>query len=408
MWRLFPFLPEVLLVEIYLDNAATSYPKPECVYRAVEEFMRGVGASAGRGGYRRALEADRVVYAARRAVSTLLGVEDPKRVVFTANATASLNLALKGLLGEGDVVITSSWEHNAVWRTLKWLERARGVQVRVVPPGGAGPFDLTVFREWLRERPRLVVVTGASNVTGVLLPVPEIGELCRVQGVPLLLDAAQTAGAVPVDVAELGVCLLAFTGHKGLLGPQGTGGLYIGEGVEPEPLKHGGTGSESAREDQPRSLPDRYEAGTLNVPGLAGLGAGVEFLLEQGVERVGRREAELAAHLAEGLRSIPGVAVYGHDGGPHVGVVSFNVEGVPCEEVAYVLDRVYGIMVRAGLHCAPCAHRVLGTLATGTVRASFGYYSGESDVSALLEAVREIAGRVRGGGGLGQGLRGGG
>lgn len=204
-------------MEIYLDNAATSYPKPECVYRAVEGFMRDVGASAGRGGYRRALEADRVVYAARRAVSTLFGVEDPKRVVFTANATESLNLALKGLLGQGDLVITSSWEHNTVWRPLKWLERARGVRVRVVPPGAAGPFDLSVFRGWLREHPRLVVVTGASNVTGVLLPVPEVGELCRVHGVPLLLDAAQTAGAVPTDVAELGVSLLAFTGHKSLL-----------------------------------------------------------------------------------------------------------------------------------------------------------------------------------------------
>lgn len=377
---------------IYLDNAATSYPKPEPVYEAVYRFMRELGATSGRGAYSRALKADRVVFETRRALARLFNVKDASRIVFTSNVTEALNLAIKGLLNPGDHVVTSSMEHNAVWRPLKAMERERGVtltQVVCTPDGRLDPAD--VERE-IRKETRLVVLTHASNVTGTIMPIEEVGRICRKRGVVFLVDAAQTAGAYPIDVERENVDMLAFTGHKSLLGPMGTGGLYIAEGVELRPLKEGGTGGDSLLERQPNYLPDRFEAGTLNVGGIAGLGAAVEYILGEGVERIRAKERSLTEYLLQRLGAVDGVRIYGPvDPEMQVGVISFNVADFPPEEVAYVLDDVYGIMVRAGLHCAPCAHRTVGTVDTGTVRVGLGCFNTEEHVDALVSAVGEIA-----------------
>lgn len=377
---------------IYLDNAATSFPKPAQVYEAVLDAMRRVGASAGRGTYRLALEADRIVFEARLALARLFNIADPARLVFTANATEALNLALKGLLRPGDHVVTSSVEHNAVWRPLKVLERTRGVRVTTVPCRQDGSMEVADLARALEDDTRLVVLTHASNVVGTLLPVPEVGRLTKSRGILLLVDAAQTAGVCPIDVEAMGIDLLAFTGHKGLLGPMGTGGLYVREGVTLAPLKEGGTGSESLLEEQPATLPDRYEAGTMNVPGLAGLKAGVEFLLAEGVDRVRNREKELTAYALAELARIEGITIYGpQDPERQVGVISFNLAGLGAEQVAFLLDSAYDIQVRSGLHCAPQAHRTIGTINTGTVRVGLGYFNSERDIDALVAALTAIA-----------------
>lgn len=377
---------------VYLDNAATSYPKPEAVYRAVDWCLREVGANAGRGGYRLALEADEIVYKARSSLAKLFNVRDASRIVFTANATEALNLAIKGLVGPGDHVVTSSMEHNAVWRCLKTLERDQGVELTVVPCAADGTLAPEAVEKALRPDTRLIVLTHASNVTGTIMPVAEVGKIARRHGIRFLVDAAQTAGVLPIDVERDHIDLLAFTGHKGLLGPFGTGGLYIREGLDPRPLKEGGTGSQSRLPYQPETLPERYEAGTLNVCGLAGLAAGVEFILNEGVEKIREKEKSLTRHALKALASVPNVEIYGpRDAERQVGVISFNLTGVDGAEVAYVLDEVYGIMVRVGLHCAPLAHETIGTLDRGTVRIGLGYFNTFEELDYLREGLVAIS-----------------
>lgn len=377
---------------IYLDNAATSFPKPETVYRAVDHYLREVGASAGRGAYRLGLQADRLVYATRTALARLFNVPDASRIVFTANATEAINLALKGLLTPGDEVVTSSMEHNAVWRPLKRLERERGVKIKVIKCARDGSLDLKQVEEAVGKGTKMVVITHASNLTGTLMPVAEIASIAHSQGAIMMVDAAQTAGAYPIDIQAQGIDLLAFTGHKALFGPPGTGGLYIAPHLLPEPLKEGGTGAESLLEEQPPTLPERYEAGTPNTAGLAGLGAGVEFILQEGIEKIYQREKELLSRALEELATVPGITIYGPgDPGKQIGVVSFNLERIPADEVAYLLDSVYGIMVRTGMHCAPQAHRTIGTLETGAVRIGLGYFNTEDDLVALSQALKEIS-----------------
>lgn len=376
---------------VYLDNAATSYPKPEAVYRAVDHYMRHVGASSGRGGYRRALEADELLYRTRSALARLFNVKDAARIIFTANATESINLAVKGLLRPGDHVVTTSMEHNAVWRCLKDIEEERGIDITAVPCAPDGTVAPGDIENALCRRTRLIVFTHASNVTGTILPIAEIGQIGRRYGIPVLVDAAQTAGVLPIDVVHYNIDLLAFTGHKGLLGPFGTGGLYIAEGIDLKPLKEGGTGSQSRLERQPDTLPERYEAGTLNMAGLAGLGAGVRFILEEGIDRIRAREMELTAYALQVLSDLEGSVIYGpRDPERQVGVISFNLKDIAPEEVGYVLDEVYGIMVRVGLHCAPMAHRTIGTLDRGTVRVGLGYFNTKDDLDFLGEALRSI------------------
>lgn len=380
-----------VIVGIYLDNAATSYPKPEAVYRAVDDCLRNVGASSGRGAYRRALEADQIVYRARRSLARLFNVRDVSRIVFTGNVTESLNLAMKGLFRPGDHVVTTGMEHNAVWRCLKVLEAQRGVRVTAVPCRPDGTLDPEQITAAFRPETRLVVMLHASNVTGTLLPVTEVGAAAARRGIPLLVDAAQTAGVYPIDVEKMNISLLAFTGHKGLLGPPGTGGLYVAPGIALEPLKEGGTGGESILEHQPDTLPDRFEAGTLNVPGIAGLGAAVDFILAEGVERIRAREMELTAYALDALRRLDGITVYG-PGDPtrQVAVISINVLDMKPEEVALLLDTRYGIEMRAGLHCAPAAHRTVGTVDRGTLRLGLGYFNTKKEIDCLAEALREI------------------
>ncbi|MCL4515845.1 MAG: aminotransferase class V-fold PLP-dependent enzyme [Firmicutes bacterium] len=380
---------------IYLDNAATSYPKPEAVYRAVDRFMREIGASSGRGAYRQALLADKVVFSAREALGKLFGIRDASRIVFTSNATESLNLAVKGLLKAGDHVVASSMEHNAVWRPLKRLEAERGIEITVAPCAKDGSLRPEDVIKAIRPNTRLVVMTHASNVTGTLLPVGEVGAAARDRGVLFLVDAAQTAGTCPIDAGTLGIDLLAFTGHKGLFGPTGTGGLYIREGVDLLPFKEGGTGGESILEHQPDHLPDRFEAGTLNISGIAGLLAGVDFILTEGIDRIRGKEKELTGHFLRALEIIPGIEVYGpKDPEKQVGVVSLNISGVMAQDVAYVLDEVYGVMVRSGLHCAPMAHRTIGTIDRGTVRFGIGYFNTIEEIDTMVQALAEIAGKT--------------
>ncbi len=381
-------------MEVYLDNAATSWPKPEKVYQAVYNFMRDIGVNSGRGAYRRALEADRIIFYARKYLARLFNIGDAGRIVFTANVTESLNLAIKGLLNPGDHVITTSMEHNAVWRCLKVMESGDRIRVTAVPCSPEGRLDAGKMIEAIRPDTKMIVMTHASNVTGTLTPVEIIGAEARRRKICFLVDAAQTAGVYPIDVQSMNVDLLAFTGHKGLLGPQGTGGLYIREGFSPRPLKEGGTGGHSVLERMPDDLPDRYEPGTPNVAGIAGLGEAVKFILAEGLEKIRRHEMDLTGYAVKRLEGIPGITLYGPQDPEHtVGVLSFDLGRHKPEDLAHRLDRDYGIMVRAGLHCAPCAHRTIGTIDRGTVRVGLGYFNNTSDIDYLTKALEELAGK---------------
>jgi cysteine desulfurase family protein len=379
---------------IYLDNAATSWPKPARVIEAISHLMTEVGANPGRSAHRLSIEAGRIVYETREALARLFNMDDPLRIVFGLNATEALNLALCGLLRPGDHVVTTSMEHNSVMRPLRSLE-AQGVEIEIVPCSSEGFLDPADLEAAIGPVTRMIALNHASNVVGSLLPVAEVGEIARAHDVLLLVDAAQTAGAYPLDMKAMQIDLLVFTGHKTLFGPQGTGGLCIGERVDVDdlqPLKRGGTGSRSEYEKQPAFLPDKYESGTLNTVGLAGLRAGVEFVLERGVEDIRVHEVELTQRLIEGLLDIPGVILYGgHDAEMQMATLSFNVEGLAPSEVGLRLDEAYDIMSRGGLHCSPAAHRTIGTFPVGTVRFSLSYFNTVEDVDEALRAVGEMA-----------------
>lgn len=380
---------------IYFDNAATSWPKPEAVHQAVDHFMRQIGANPGRSGHRLSIAAGRVVLGAREAIAELLGIGDPLRVVFTANVTSALNVALKGLLRPGDHAVTTAVEHNSVIRPLRALE-AQGVAVTVARCFPDGSLDLTALEEAICPATRLIVVNHASNVVGTVLPIQDIAAVAGRHKCLLVVDAAQTLGAYPVSVK--GVDVLAFTGHKGLYGPQGTGGLYLREGLEEEmqPLQQGGTGSRSSEQYQPEFMPDKYESGTPNTVGLAGLAAGVRFVLDQGVDRIRCHEEELTRLLIEGLLSVPGVRLYGtRDASRQVATVAFNLDGMAPSELGWRLDEDYGVLCRVGLHCSPLSHQTIGTFPIGAVRFSLSYFTTKTDVEYGVEAVRGIAASLR-------------
>jgi cysteine desulfurase family protein len=383
------------LPRIYLDNAATSWPKPPSVYAAVDRFLRDVGAPTGRGVYREAEDAARLVTDARRRVAALLGAEEPRRVAFTFNGTDSLNLVLHGALRPGDHVVTTVVEHNSVLRPLRWLEEQRQVSVTRVPCDEEGVVDPDAIRQALRPNTRLIALVHASNVTGALQPVEEVGRTARETEVLYLVDAAQTVGHLPLDVRRIGCHFLAAPGHKGLLGPLGVGVLYVAPGAEEqlESLRQGGTGTESEEDRQPSALPHKYEAGNLNVPAIAGLGASVAWLQERGLEEVHRHESELAARLADGFRHLEGVTVFGpRDANRRAGVVSIALDGCPPQEAAVMLDTAHRIQTRPGLHCAPLMHRALGTLdGGGALRFSVGPFNTAQEIDRAVEAVAEIA-----------------
>jgi cysteine desulfurase family protein len=340
------------------------------------------------------MEADRLIYETRRALARLLGAQRPGQIILTCNATESINMALKGYLRQGDKVLVTGYEHNAVARPLKKLEAERQVRVEMIPCTAEGLIDVSSVKAKLKDDIRLLVLSHASNVIGCITPLDEIAAAARERGAAVLVDAAQTAGAYPIDVTAVPVDMLAFTGHKGLMGPTGTGGLYLRKGIELSTLKEGGTGGLSLSPFPPDDPPDRYEAGTMNSSGIAGLHAAAKYLLEIGVRAVRAHEVELIGLLLDGLDSIPGLTYYGpRSPEDRIGLVSFNINGHDPNKVSMRLDREYGIMVRSGLHCAPQAHRLLGTVPVGTVRASLGYFNQPQDIDRLVGALGEIASR---------------
>lgn len=379
---------------IYLDNAATSYPKPKEVGQAMLYFLEKVGASPGRSGHRLSIEAGRMLYQTRESLAELFNVDDPLRIIFTLNVTEALNLALKGLLRPGDQVITSSMEHNSVMRPLRELEK-RGVEIKVIPCSPQGVLDPVDIEREIKKNTKLIVLNHGSNVIGNLLPITVVGEIARRHDILFLVDTAQTAGCYSLDIRKDNIDLLAFTGHKALYGPPGTGGLIIGERVDTKkltPLKEGGTGSHSEFEEQPGFLPDLYESGTPNTVGLAGLNAGISFILKEGINKIHQYELNLSQKLIAGLKKIPGVIVYGEEQvKDRVAVISFNIKDQLPSEVGLRLDEEYDIMCRVGLHCSPATHKTIGTFPRGTVRFSMSWFNTLKEVDQAIMAIRNIA-----------------
>jgi cysteine desulfurase family protein len=379
---------------IYLDNAATSWPKPPRVKEAMNRFLDQIGANPGRSGHVLSIEAARILYEAREILANLFHVKDPLRIVFAQNATEALNLALQGLLRPSDHVITSSMEHNSVMRPLHDLEK-KGIDLNILPCSEEGILDPREVERKIQSNTKMIVLNHASNVTGTLLPVKEVGLIARRYDLLFLVDAAQTAGAYPIDVEKDEIDLLAFTGHKSLYGPQGTGGLVIGERVnekEMVPILQGGTGSRSESEEQPDFLPDRFESGTPNGVGIAGLLAGVQFVMEKGVEQIYQQESKLMDKLTEGLKEIPQVKSYGPENRKsQIATLSFNLLGLSPSNVAVRLEKESSILCRPGLHCAPAAHRTIGTFPEGTVRFGLSLFNTEDEIEAAIQAVSHIA-----------------
>ena len=384
---------------IYLDNAATSYPKPEQVYRGMEAFVRQSGANPGRGGHRLAVEAEAMIHDTRRLLARLLGFKHPERIVFGHNATDGLNMAIKGILRAGDHAITSVLEHNSVSRPLNQLETDGVITLTRLGATSDHLIDLDEVRRAIRPNTRLLALTHVSNVTGTIQPVGAIGRIARERDLLLLVDAAQSAGVVPIDMEQDAVDLLAFTGHKGLLGPTGTGGLAVGERALVRPWREGGTGGDSTRPVQPEELPHRLEGGTPNIFGIAGLREGVRLLLERGVASVLAHERALLGTFVTSLGRRDRLEWYGADaiiaerrGEGRVGLVGINVPRFAPSEVGAILDEQFDIAVRPGLHCAPYAHKHLGTYPQGTVRLSAGILTTDDDMRRAAAAVDEIAG----------------
>ena len=374
---------------IYLDNAATSFPKPEPVYRRVDDILRRIGGNPGRAGHRMAIEANRVIFHARELVSKLINAPDSSRVSFTKNATEALNIALKGLLKNGGHAVTTTFEHNSVVKTLARLEAA-GISVTKVRPDREGFIDADDLLKAVRKDTKVVCVAHASNVFGAMQDMAAIGRAVRERGALFLVDGAQTVGAAPMDVERMNIDLLAATGHKALFGPQGTGFLYVREGIELDPLVDGGTGEG----DSLVEMPERLEAGTMNTPGIGGLAAGVEYVLKEGIDRIRAHEEGLIGDILKGLSALEGVSIIGPaDARGRAGLVAFNVRGMASASVGARLDDEFSIMVRCNTHCAPEAHREAGTFPEGAVRVSPGYLTTAAEIDEFLRAIRTIAGR---------------
>ena len=381
---------------IYLDNASTSFPKPEPVLAAVSSYMAGMGVNINRGCYDRAYRAEEMILETRELLCSFFGGPDCRNVVFTKNVTESLNILIKGLLKPGDHVLVSSMEHNAVMRPLVQLEKQGNTFTRV-PCDETGMLLLDQMESCLTPKTKAVIMTHASNVCGTILPVARVGDFCKAHGLVFIVDSAQTAGIIPIDMQKMHIDALAFTGHKALLGPQGTGGFVITDALAGriEPLLSGGTGSLSHKEDIPSFLPDRFEPGTMNLPGIMGLRAGLLWLKERNTDAIYAHEMALTGRLLGGLRHLEDkelIRIVGRrDAAERVGVVPIQTKKVELSQAADALDRQYGIMTRVGLHCAPSAHRTLGTYPTGAIRFSFGHANTERDVDEALSALEVIA-----------------
>jgi cysteine desulfurase family protein len=379
---------------IYLDNAATSWPKPPGVVKAMSDMLERIGGNPGRSGHRLSIEAARVVYEARDSIASFFNLDDPKRVIFTNNATHALNTVIHGLLNPGDSVVTSSMEHNAVMRPLRDMEKFRDVKLKVVRCHADGGIDLDEVAAAVGAGTRLVVVVHASNVNGAVMPIQEITRIAHSGGAAVLIDAAQTGGIFSIDMKAVGADFIAITGHKGMQGPPGTGALLIGDGVGTSRLRslmQGGTGSLSEHEEQPDFLPDKFESGTINFVGIAGLLAGVRWIQKKGLSEIRAHEKEMRHSLIEGLSAIPGVKVYGaENAGDSVATVSFTLPGKKVSEVGLRLDEEFGILTRVGLHCAPAAHSTIGSFPEGTVRLAPGVFTTGEEIQSTLKAIDSI------------------
>jgi len=378
-------------MKVYLDTAATSWKKPECVYRAMDYFMREIGASPGRSVHAPGIQASRIVSEVREKMARLLGVDDASRIVFTLNCTEALNLAIKGTLKRGDHVVVTSVEHNSVMRPLSAMIDERDVSVIQIKADNRGITDPEDLKACIRPETSLIIMTHASNVTGAIQPIEECARIAKEHDIPFLLDTAQTAGCVPIDLGRLPVDMMAISGHKSLMGPQGVGALYIRNGVSPAPLKHGGTGSSSSEEVQPEILPDKYESGTPNTPGIAGLGAALDFLASETVEKIRASICKTGEMILAGLETMKEVVVYSPPDMEHnVGIFSFAVKGRDPAETADELENRYGIMTRVGLQCAPSAHKTIGTFPQGTIRTGIGYFTTTEEIEYFLKSLKEI------------------
>ena len=376
---------------IYLDNAATSFPKPEAVYRELQDYLRRDGANPGRGGHQWAVRVEKTMDDTRNLLARFFGMEDYRRVIFTLNGTDSLNMAIKGVLRPGDHVVTSLLEHNSVSRPLKQLEADGSITLTQLPFSQEGFVDPEDFRRALTSRTRLVVLLHASNVLGTLQPIAEVGSICRRHEALFLVDAAQTAGVVPIHMQAMQIDLLAFPGHKALFGPPGTGVLLVGPRVQPLPWREGGTGLDSEAPLQPRRFPHVLEGGTPNTPGVAALRAGLSFVTGEGLDRIRCHEQRLLDRLIEALRDNPKIRLLGSlDTGRRVGSLALNREGYTSSEVGMILDNSFEIAVRPGLHCSPYLHRQLGTAPEGAVRISPGYFNTEEDIDRCLSALEQL------------------
>jgi cysteine desulfurase family protein len=377
---------------IYLDNAATSFPKPEAVYQALDRFARQDLANPGRAGHKMALAAERTLDDARHLLNQFFNGEGPERFIFTLNCTDALNMAFKGVLAEGDHVITTDLEHNSVSRPLRQLQLDGRIALTRIHADSGGAIDPHDIRKALTPHTRLIALTHASNVLGTVQPVDTVGQIAREHDLLFLVDAAQTAGVLPIDVRAMKIDLLAFPGHKSLLGPTGTGALYVGGRAPVRAWREGGTGGDSSNETQPRELPYFLEGGTPNVLGVAGLLAGVRYIQEQGMERIRKHEVALTERLWHRLDEIHGYEVFGHrDYSRRVGTLSFRSDTLAATELGGILDQAFDIAIRPGLHCAPYIHRSLRTFPEGTVRVSPGAFNTEEDIDYLSRALLEIA-----------------
>jgi cysteine desulfurase family protein len=380
-------------MSIYLDNAATSWPKPDSVIQAMNHFNELIGSNPGRSGHHLSVEAGRLLYNTREILSELFNVPDPLRIAFTSNITHSLNIVIQGLLKPGDHVITTSMEHNSVMRPLRELELA-GVELTLIDCSRTGILDPSQIHKYIKSNTKLIISTHASNVTGTILPITEIGKISSDYGIPFCVDSAQTAGVLEIDVEKNHIDILCFTGHKGLFGPMGTGGLYIREGLEKNinPLMYGGTGSKSEFEVQPDFMPDKYESGTPNTIGIAGLCAGAEFIKNTGIESIHAKENVLQKRFLDGLSEIKNVTLYGPGNiKEQVAVTAFNIGEQSPSDTAYHLDEDFGILTRPGLHCAPASHKTIGTFPRGTNRISFGFFNTIDDVDTVIKAIYELS-----------------
>ena len=379
---------------IYLDNAATSYPKPRGMVAAMEECILKYCGNPGRSGHSMSMKTGEEVYHARRKIASLFGIKQPERLVFTQNTTEALNMGLKGVLQSGDHVITTTMEHNSVLRPLKALE-TRGVSQSVIRADREGFIKASEIEKAIRKDTKLIAITAASNVTGTRMPLEEIGELARRRGIMFLVDGAQGAGSMAIDVERMHIDMLAFPGHKGLLGPQGTGALYVSPEIRLRHIMEGGTGTDSKSRFQPCEFPEGYEAGTINAPAIIGLGYSAEFVEKIGPEVIGKYEEELIGWLDERLDEMDFVKRYGPDACRKTGISLINIRGVGAEEVTSVLSSKYGIAVRGGYHCAGLAHKTIGTWDEGAVRISAGPFNTRKDMEKLVDAIKEIGYRQK-------------